>query len=78
MLFVTVLQKFLNIKFNDNQWTLASLPISNGGLGIRKIEDISLLAFLGSIHGVHDLVFQILSKMDKKVSVHFAEEAIGL
>jgi hypothetical protein len=54
------LQKFLNIKFNENQWTLASLPISNGGLGIRKIEDISLPAFLGSIHGVHDLVFQIL------------------
>jgi hypothetical protein len=27
------LQKFLNIKFNENQWTLASLPISNGGLG---------------------------------------------
>jgi hypothetical protein len=58
------LQKFLNIKFNENQWTLASLPISNGGLGIRKIEDISLPAFLGSIHGVHDLVFQILPKTD--------------
>jgi hypothetical protein len=72
------LQKFLNIKFNENQWTLASLPISNGGLGIRKIQDISLPAFLGSIHGVHDLVFQILPKTDKKVSVHFAEEAIGL
>jgi hypothetical protein len=72
------LQKFLNIKFNENQWTLASLPISNGGLGIRKIEDISFPAFLGSIHGVHDLVFQILPKTDKKVSVHFAEEAIGL
>jgi hypothetical protein len=48
------------------------------GLGIRKIQDISLPAFLGSIHGVHDLVFQILPKTDKKVSVHFAEEAIGL
>jgi hypothetical protein len=72
------LQKFLNIKFNENQWTLASLPISNGGLGIRKIQDISMPAFLGSIHGVHDLVFQILPKTDKKVSVHFAEEAIGL
>jgi hypothetical protein len=72
------LQKFLNIKFNENQSTLASLPISNGGLGIRKIQDISLPAFLGSIPGVHDLVFQILPKTDKKGSVHFAEESIGL
>jgi hypothetical protein len=63
------LQKCLNIKFNENQWTLASLLISNGGLGIRKIEDISLPAFLGSIHGVHDLVFQILPNTDKKVFI---------
>jgi hypothetical protein len=72
------LQTFLSIKFIENQWTLASLSISNGDLGIRTIEDISLPAFLGSNHGVHDLVFQKLPKMDKKVSVHFAQEAIGL
>jgi hypothetical protein len=44
-------------------------------LALGKLQ---MSSFLGSIHGVHDLVFQILSKTEKKVSVHFAQEAHGL
>ncbi len=37
---------------NENKWLQASLPINRGGIGIRRIEDISLSAFLSSTFGV--------------------------
>lgn len=55
-----VLSSVLNISFDDRSWSQASLPIRFGGLGIRKISDVALPAFLASVHGVHDLIGNIL------------------
>ncbi|KAL7668206.1 hypothetical protein ACOME3_008918 [Neoechinorhynchus agilis] len=42
------LEKILNTQLSDEAWRQASLPVSPGGLGIRKAADISLPAYLGS------------------------------
>lgn len=42
----------LNIQLDENQWTQSSLLVRFGGLGIRRLRDISLPAFLPSTHGV--------------------------
>ncbi|XP_055328595.1 uncharacterized protein LOC129581495 [Paramacrobiotus metropolitanus] len=37
-------------------WRQASLPVSRGGIGLRRSEELALPAFLASIHSVGDLV----------------------
>ncbi|KAF2891155.1 hypothetical protein ILUMI_15018, partial [Ignelater luminosus] len=51
-----------------------SLPIKSEGLGIRKITDIALPAFLASTFGVHALVNLICPSLDES-TVHLEEEA---
>lgn len=48
------LKSVFNVSLNQDQWELASLPIRNSGLGIRRARDISLPAFLASAGGVVD------------------------
>jgi hypothetical protein len=40
------LERILNLRLTDLQWRQSSLPIRFGGLGIRRISDICLPAFL--------------------------------
>ncbi|KAF2885104.1 hypothetical protein ILUMI_21068 [Ignelater luminosus] len=68
------LESILNIQLDCVQWTQASLPIKSGGLGIRKITDIALPAFLASTFGVHALVNLICPSLDEG-TVHLEEEA---
>jgi hypothetical protein len=42
------LEKILNLRLTDLQWCQSTLPIRFGGLGIRRISDICLTAFLSS------------------------------
>ena len=44
----STLQSVLNIAMSDESWDQATLPVANGGLGIRKATDIALPAFLSS------------------------------
>lgn len=53
----------INGKIGKQNW--ATLPTSNGGLGIRRLKDIVLPAFLSSVHGAIDLVSQILHSSDE-------------
>lgn len=46
---------------NEDQLHLASLPINLGGLGIRRVEDIFLPAFLSSVNAVSGLVHSFMS-----------------
>jgi hypothetical protein len=71
------LEYLLNSRLNEIQWLQASLPISNGGLGIRKITDICLPAFLSSIYGAEYLVSNILPMKDNKIQIHLLEEALN-
>jgi hypothetical protein len=54
------LEAILNLTLSDNQWQQASLPVRNGGLGVRCARDVSLPAFLASAHGTSSLVKRIL------------------
>ncbi|OQV15451.1 hypothetical protein BV898_10326 [Hypsibius exemplaris] len=49
---------------SDAVWKQASLPVSRGGLDIRRTEDLSLPAFLASVHSVHHLILEIASAAD--------------
>ncbi len=40
-------------------WRQVSLPVSLGGLGIRRTEELALSAYLASIHSVASLVSDI-------------------
>lgn len=46
----------LNHFFSDLQWAQATLPISKNSLGILRITDVRLLAFLSSTSGVYELI----------------------
>ena len=41
-------ESILNIALSDDQWSLASMPIRMGGLGIRRASSLALPAFLAS------------------------------
>lgn len=68
-------ESILNVDMNKIQWTQASLPIRHGGLGVRRMCDVGLPAFLASAHGVVSLVTSILPTNGDQVSIPFAAEA---
>ena len=45
------LQKILNVELKDEAFLQSSLPVKQGGLGIRMATDIALPAFLSSGYG---------------------------
>ncbi|XP_063385490.1 uncharacterized protein LOC134671560 [Cydia fagiglandana] len=70
-------ERLLNVSLNPDQWVLASLPIRNGGLGIRRARDVSLPAFLASSEGVVGLVTKILSVNGDRPTIPFASDAVA-
>jgi len=54
------LSQIFNTDISDIQWLQASLPIRQGGLGIRQVHSLALLAFLASSASTSDLKTQIL------------------
>ncbi|XP_048483467.1 uncharacterized protein LOC125489916 [Plutella xylostella] len=73
-----LLESVLNVGMSDLQWSQAALPIRHGGLGIRRLQDIELPAFLASASGVLELVTRILQVNGDDFSIPFAEEALSL
>jgi hypothetical protein len=69
------LERILNLRLTDLQWCQSTLPIIFGGLGIRRISDICLPAFLSSIHGVKKLVSLLLNSKDNELIIHHYVEA---
>jgi len=49
-----------NTDMTDLQWIQASLPVRNGGLGIRRVSSLAPSAFLASAAGTRDLQAKIL------------------
>jgi len=43
-----LIQLITNLDLNDIQWTQASLPVKDGGLGVRRVSSLALPAFLAS------------------------------
>jgi hypothetical protein len=52
--------KICNTSLIDEQWIQASLPVSSGGLGVRRVYQLASTAFLASAAGTHTLQAQIL------------------
>ena len=60
MLIRSSLQTILNVSLSDESWEQATLPVANGGLGIRRATDIALPAFLSSVAGSQSLISELL------------------
>ncbi|XP_063389112.1 uncharacterized protein LOC134674887 [Cydia fagiglandana] len=73
----TALESLLNVNLNEAQWCQASLPVRYGGLGVRRVRDIGLVAFLASAHGSAGLVARILGVESGDVCVPFVSEALA-
>ena len=57
----SAIESICNIRLNDYQYSVSSLPCRFGGLGIRKVADIMLPSFLSSVCSTSSLINQILS-----------------
>lgn len=69
------LETILNVSLNESQWCQATLPIRYGGLGVRKVHDIGLVAFLASTRASGELVARILCFDGDNVQIPFVQEA---
>ncbi|XP_055339110.1 uncharacterized protein LOC129588765 [Paramacrobiotus metropolitanus] len=54
------LESICNVRLDTTAWRQASLPVRCGGLGIRRVEELSLPAYLASIHATQGLVSRLL------------------
>jgi hypothetical protein len=72
------LERILNLRLTDLQWRQSTLPIRFSGLGIRRISDICLPAFLSSINGVKKLVSLLLNSKDNELIIHHYDEALAV
>ena len=72
------LEDIININLGQEAWTQSSLPVKQGGLGIRKATDLALSAFLSSAfsssHGASALLPGDI-KMENYIEV---QEALDL
>jgi len=57
----SALTRIANTDILDSLWLQASLPINDGGLGIRQVRSLALPAYLASAASTSDLQSQILS-----------------
>ena len=56
------LERILNIELNDTQWLQATLPIRDGGLGVRRVTMLASSAFLASAASTKTLGAAILDR----------------
>ena len=56
------LETILNVELDGDAWTQCSLPVSQGGLGVRKATDLALPAFLASANGAMNGMSKLLSR----------------
>ncbi|KAG7300668.1 hypothetical protein JYU34_014990 [Plutella xylostella] len=73
-----LLEAIVNISMSNEQWSQAALPVRYGGLGLRRLEDTQLPAFLASSCGVLRLVTRILHVNGDEFSIPHAAEALEL
>ncbi|KAI5639757.1 hypothetical protein NE865_07834 [Phthorimaea operculella] len=70
-----ILSDVLNVDLSEGQWLQASLPVRHGGLGIRRMADVGVPAFLASSYGVIKLVTSILNNQGGSL-ITFTGEAL--
>ncbi len=62
-----------NSDLTDAQWAQASMPIKDGGLGIRRATPLALSAFLASAAGTHELQEMILAKSSARADQQYLQ-----
>ena len=68
------MSQIANIDFSDNAWIQASLPVSYGGLGIRRAADIALPCYIASAFSALSLVEAILPSVTDLVPFEVSSE----
>jgi hypothetical protein len=53
-------QSILNVTFTETIWQQATLPVRNGGIGVRLATQVALPSFLSSVASSSELVMQLL------------------
>jgi len=56
----STIQSVTNADLSDVQWLEASLPVKDGGLGVRRVSSLALSAFLASAASTFSLQEDIL------------------
>ena len=65
------LRAVTNTTLSDIQWLQATLPIKEGGLGIRKVSTLAISAFLASAAGTQSIQADLLSNCNVTVDIHY-------
>ena len=60
--------RIANVDISDLQWIQATLPIEDGGLGIRSVSTLAPSAFLASAAGTYELQSSILLRVNLLVT----------
>ena len=66
----TGLENITNLSISDIQWIQASLPVSTGGLGVRRVASLALPAFLASAAATHTLQSLLLRNSHHSPDLH--------
>lgn len=70
----STMEQIINSHLVEQKWTISSLPVRFGGLGVRKITDVALPAFLSSVNSVTELVNMMLPQIsDESVIANYSE-----
>ena len=74
------LSSIANIAISESSqsWLQASLPISFGGLGVRRLRELSTSAFLSSIGRCLSLIGDLLPSQLQRIRVPFYDEALSM
>ena len=64
---ISGLSTILNVDFDETQWIQATLPVNDGGLGIRCANTLATLVFLASAASTHSLQQSILPSLHNQV-----------
>lgn len=65
--FRSTLEAITNVKLDELSWNQSALHLAFGGLGIRKVEDLALPAYLSSMYSSSSLSNKLLEKFDIKI-----------
>jgi hypothetical protein len=69
----SAIESTTNISLAKEKWKSASLPIKQGGIGIRRITDIGLPAYISSLHSSSSGVDRLLGSDSLHNTINVAE-----
>jgi len=70
------MENICNVSFGEENWSQASLPTRQAGLGLRSAADLSLPSFLSSSHACKGLVNRLLPSLNLKIPYGDVNDAI--